>query len=635
MRLRPSSLGGLVATRIKPSTVADASAAAVKAGTFALDLETSGTERNARIYSISIAVPGSVFWLPLRGEHALPYMETIRQLHASVLSNPDLSMVAHNAKGDAEWLALAGATVECHLICTLVGAWLQDEEATIKDGLSLGALAKRRLGKRLKEFEDFEQGQQLFRAKDPLEEKGVADARVTLALWYDIEEELKKDPALYRWFMDVEMPLVRVIMEMEETGVVADTAWLVEESRRLEKEVMAAALKVRDIAGHAINVGSTEQVSHFLFIEAGLKPKKFMSDNPQLWALSKRGSDGQTLWRTGEDVLAEYAGEHPAADAVLAYRKVAKEKSTYVDATLARAMEDPENRIRTDFKQARMTTGRISSADPNLQNLSKKMRRMFVAGPGKVFIAGDFNQVELRILAHISGDVALRSAYIEGKDLHTMTQQALGLEDRRVAKVINFGIPYGVTPPTLQQTLFVDEGIRETLENCEKWIEGMFRKYPGIRTYTRWIEGQALKNGYVKTLFGRYRRIGDSLKKNRGHALRQAVNAPIQGTAADICKIAMRNTYRGVRERMKENPVWGGFRQVIQVHDQIVAEVPEELAEQGLKFLVDTMESATQLSVPLVAEAGVGKTWSDAEKDADRRKDAKKAARKAASGIVG
>ncbi len=408
---------------------------------------------------------------------------------------------------------------------------------------------------------------------------------------------------LGKLYEEMDLPLVPVLARMEQAGVKIDTAALAQMSAELEREIAAKATEIYQAAGVEFNVGSPKQLGDVLFNRMSLpKPVKY--------------GKGRTI-STAVDVLEELAENHPIARMVLDYRQLTKLKSTYVDA-LPALINPATGRLHTTFDQAGTATGRLSSANPNLQNipirteLGRGIRAAFIAEPGHVLLTADYSQIELRLLAHFSRDPLLVEAYRRGDDIHTLTaSQVFGVpplmvtpDHRRQAKVVNFGIVYGLSAFGLSQQLGIEPG------EAKQFIGSYFEKYKGVRAFIDKTLAEARRDMKVKTLFGRVRPIPDINSKNvnqRGFAERTAVNTPLQGTAADLIKIAMIRIDAVLLERGLKS------RMTLQVHDELVFEVPENEVEIMKSLVREYMEKVHVLTVPLQVEMGVGANWRDLE----------------------
>jgi DNA polymerase I len=431
-----------------------------------------------------------------------------------------------------------------------------------------------------------------------LPESADITARLASALRGEVEST-----GLRKLYDEIDLPLVPVLARMEAAGVKIDRSALAEMSRRLEREIDAKAREIYQCCGQEFNISSPKQLGDVLFNKLNLpKPLKY--------------GKGRTI-STAVDVLESLAEHHQAPKLVLEYRQLTKLKSTYVDA-LPALLNPATGRLHTTFGQTGTATGRLSSANPNLQNipirteLGREIRAAFTVEPGHVLLAADYSQIELRLLAHFSSDPLLVEAFRRGDDIHTLTaSQVFGVpplmvtpDHRRQAKVVNFGIVYGLSPFGLSQNLGIETG------EAKRFIDAYFEKYAGVRRFIDSTLDEARREQNVKTLFGRVRPIPDINSKNsnlRGFAERTAVNTPLQGTAADLIKLAMIRIDRALEQRGMKS------RMTLQVHDELVFEVPE--SEIGpMKTLVrEHMEKVHPLAVPLLVEIGVGPNWRDLE----------------------
>jgi DNA polymerase-1 len=432
-----------------------------------------------------------------------------------------------------------------------------------------------------------------------LAEAADLTGRLASTLRKEVEQE-----SLLKLYEEIDLPLVPVLTRMEQTGVAIDRAALANMSTRLEGEISIKAKEIYDCCGSEFNISSPKQLGDVLFNKLNLpKPVKY--------------GKGKTI-STAVDVLEELAASHQAPKLVLEYRQLTKLKSTYVDALPALLNRDT-GRLHTTFDQTGTATGRLSSANPNLQNipirteLGREIRAAFTAAPGRLLLAADYSQIELRLLAHYSKDSLLVEAFRRGDDIHTLTaSQVFGVpplmvtaDHRRQAKVVNFGIVYGLSAFGLSQNLGIEPS------EAKKFIEAYFEKYHGVRKFIDRTLDETRREGRVKTLFGRVRPIPDINSKNfnlRGFAERTAVNTPLQGTAADLIKLAMIRIDAMIRERGLQS------KMTLQVHDELVFEVPEGEVDEMRTLVRDQMENVhPPLSVPLMVEVGVGKNWRDLE----------------------
>jgi DNA polymerase-1 len=403
-----------------------------------------------------------------------------------------------------------------------------------------------------------------------------------------------------RLYYEIELPLCTVLAEMERAGFAVDKKALRDFGLTLDEGIREAQKAVFELAGGEFNINSPKQLGDILFDKLMLPTDK----------------KTKTGWSTNAEVLEKLRGKHPVIQAILDYRQLAKLKSTYADGLLK--VISPDGRIHTSFQMTVTATGRLSSTEPNLQNipvrtpLGAELRKMFVAGPGKLLVDADYSQIELRLLAHISKDETMQSAFRSGEDIHRVTASQVfnvPLEEvtplqRSRAKAVNFGIVYGISAFSLAQ----DIGVWQ--HEAKEYIDAYLAKYHGVRDYMERVVSDAKRDGYVSTLFGRRRHLPEVKSGNytvRSFGERVALNMPIQGTAADIIKLAMVN----VRNRLKAEGL--ASQLILQVHDELIAECPEGEAEAVRVLLREEMENAFfGGTVPLTAEAKVGKSWAEA-----------------------
>ncbi len=425
------------------------------------------------------------------------------------------------------------------------------------------------------------------------------DADITQRLHDVLAPQLAAEPTLESVFRDIELPLAPILQAMEHRGVLIDTAMLATQSRELGERMIALEKQVYELAGQEFNLGSPKQLGHILFEKLGIPAPK-------------KTATGQ--YSTAEDVLEQL--DHPLPKLLLEHRSLSKLKSTYTD-KLPELVDRKTGRVHTSYHQAVAATGRLSSSDPNLQNIpirtdaGRKIRRAFVAPAGYHLMAADYSQIELRIMAHLSGDEGLLKAFSQGEDVHRATAaEVFGVplndvtsDQRRNAKAINFGLIYGMSAFGLAKQLGIGRG------EAQGYVDLYFARYPGVKQYMENIRVQAAQNGYVETFFGRRLMVRDINAKNpalRQAAERAAINAPMQGTAADIIKRAM----IAVEAALLRDNV--DARLIMQVHDELVLEVREGQTDVVKALLREQMEGAAQLSVPLLVEVGVGSNWDEA-----------------------
>jgi len=526
-------------------------------------------ETNPRALAISVESGSALSIVP--GSEAATTLN-------SVLRDPTLPKAIHDWKAAAH--ALAGAAVEGVQHDTKLYSYLLDPTYSSH---SLAEVALRRFNVKL---------------SGSLGEAAEMTRRLASALRTEVEDE-----RLLKLYEEIDLPLVPVLTRMEQAGVAIDREALDKMSARLEKEIDAKAKEIYDCCGSEFNINSPKQLGEVLFNKLNLpKPVKY--------------GKGKTI-STAVDVLESLAADHKAPKLVLEYRQLSKLKSTYVDA-LPALLNPDTGRLHTTFDQTGTATGRLSSANPNLQNipirteLGREIRAAFTAQAGCRLLAADYSQIELRLLAHYSKDPLLVEAFRRGDDIHTLTaSQVFGVpplmvtpDHRRQAKVVNFGIVYGLSPFGLSQNLGIDTS------EAKKYIDAYFERYAGVRSFIDRTLEATRREGKVKTLFGRVRPIPDINSKNfnlRGFAERTAVNTPLQGTAADLIKLAMIRIDAAIRERELQ------ARMTLQVHDELVFEVPETELDIMRSLVREQMEQVHPLLVPLVVEIGVGKNWRDLE----------------------
>jgi DNA polymerase I len=501
-------------------------------------------------------------------------VKTVRR----VLADPDTPKTIHDYKSAMHALAPLGIKLEGVRHDSMLYSYLLDPTYSSH---SLPEVALRRFNLKL---------------SGGLAEAADITGRLGEALRAEVEQA-----GLAKLYEELDLPLVPVLTRMEQAGVKIDTTALSKMSVELEREIGSKAREIYEAAGIEFNVGSPKQLGDVLFNRMNLpKPVKY--------------GKGRTI-STAVDVLEELAENHPIARMVLDYRQLTKLKSTYVDA-LPALINPATQRLHTTFGQTGTATGRLSSANPNLQNipirteLGRGIRASFIAEPGHVLLTADYSQIELRLLAHFSRDPLLVEAYRRGDDIHTLTaSQVFGVpplmvtaDHRRQAKVVNFGIVYGLSPFGLSQQLGIETG------EAKRFINAYFEKYSGVRKFIDNTLEEARREMKVRTLFGRVRPIPDINSKNtnqRGFAERTAVNTPLQGTAADLIKVAMIRIDDALRQRELRS------RMTLQVHDELVFEVPEQEIDVMQSLVREYMEKAHGLAVPLYVEIGVGPNWRD------------------------
>jgi len=537
--------------------------------------------------NLALAAGGSI-WTLREDAYSGGWPEALR----AVFSAP-LQKAGHNVKNLMRSLLDRDLPVDGWVSDTALAAYLLDPSASDYD---LAELASFYCGFRLEEADADPQLSLLPETED--RSAGMRRAEAVRLLCAELEKRLAEQ-GMDRLYREIELPLCPVLAEMEHTGFLVDRQAIIAFGETLAKGIDALQAEIFDLAGCEFNIGSPKQLGEVLFDKLLLPaPKKT-----------------KTGYSTNIDVLEKLRMKHPIIDRIIEYRRLTKLKSTYTDG-LQRFIA-PDGRIHTTFQMTVTATGRLSSTDPNLQNipvrseLGGELRKMFVAGPGNVLVDADYSQIELRLLAHISGDETMRSAFRTGEDIHRITAsqvfdvppEAVTAFQRSSAKAVNFGIVYGISQFSLAQDIGV------SVAEAKRYMDNYLAKYHGVRDYMRDVVEQAKADGYVTTLYGRRRTLPELASSNyniRAFGERVALNAPIQGTAADLMKLAMIRVDRALKASGL------AAKLLLQVHDELIVECPEAEAEQVKTLLCREME-ITDLEVPLTAEAGVGKNWYDAK----------------------
>ena len=572
------------------------------AKSFAFDTETTGlSAMSVQLVGISLSIrPGEAYYIPvghvrLEQVEQLPLEEVVNRLKP-LFEDAAVAKVAHNGKYDMTVLAEYGVTVNNVAFDTMVAAHLLSEQS-----LGLKALAFNRLGVEMTPIRELigSGAKQISMAQVEIEKAGdyaCADADMTLSLAELLEAELRQQ-GLWKLFAEVEMPLVPILLDMERSGIALDTDLLRELSHRLGEQLLKLEADIYNSVGHQFNINSPQQLGAVLFEELGLPSGR------------KKGGS----YSTAAPVLEALREVHPIAGLILDYRQLSKLKSTYID-SLPGLINPKTGRVHTSFNQTRTTTGRLSSSDPNLQNipvrgeLGKEIRQAFIAPRGSRLLGGDYSQIDLRSLAHLSQDKNLIAAFQQDEDIHAATAaQLFGVDAskvtadmRRVAKTVNFGVIYGMSEFGLQQATELSR------EEAGQFIASYFERYPRVKEYLESTKQLARENGYVQTLLDRRRSIAEINSANRQvreAAERMAINMPVQGTSADIIKVAMINLYREIKKRRLKS------RMLLQVHDELVFEVPDEELEEMCQLVRHLMSTAIEISVPLKVDINTGNNW--------------------------
>ena len=576
------------------------------------DVETtSPNAMKAELVGIALTdAPGKGFYIPVGHQAAgqRPPLDMVLNQLRPVLTASGIARYAHNGKYDITVLTRHGLSIPALAFDTMIAEWLIDPASR---NLGLKNLAWSRLGVDMTPIEDLIGTGKKQKTMDrvPVERVApyaAADVDMTHRLVSVLEPELRTR-ALWKLFTEIEMPLVSVLAEMEMRGVKLDVEYLKEISIDLQKRLAALEQQIQQMVGYSFNIGSTQQLSQALFHTLGLPATGVTK--------TKSGH-----YSTAANVLENLRGKHPVIDLLLEHRQLSKLLSTYVEA-LPALVNPRTGRVHTSYNQTGTVTGRLSSSEPNLQNIpirtevGREVRRAFVAEEGNLLLAADYSQVELRILAHISQDPAMLEAFHRGEDIHATTASALydvplsqvTPEMRRVAKTTNFAISYGVTGYGLSQQTAL------TPEEGNKFITAYFTRFPKVKAYLDETRRRAAEQGYVETLLGRRRYFPELQSKDKVHAgaraaaERMAINTPIQGTAADIIKIAMVRLHRALRERGLQAGM------ILQVHDELVLEVPEDEVKTVIPLVRQIMEGAYQLDAPLKVDMKLGKNWLEME----------------------
>lgn len=570
---------------------------------FCFDTETTGLDMfSSDLVGLSFSfAEGEAYYVSLPVNKAEAH-EVLHEFKA-VFENNQIEKIGQNIKFDLLMLAQYGIDLKGKLFDTMIAHYLVQPE--LRHGMDY--LAEIYLKYRTIHFEDLVGAKGKKQADirsveiEKLCDYAAEDADVTFRLKQVLEKELKSN-GLENLFYEIEMPLMRVLAIMERTGVRIDSEALRQSSEILTEEMLKLEKEIHSIAGFEFNVSSPMQVGEVLFDRLKLDDK------------AKKTKTGQ--YSTSEDILEKIRSKHPIIGKILDYRGLKKLLSTYIDA-LPQLISPVTGKVHTSYNQTVAATGRLSSTNPNLQNIpirdaqGKEIRKAFIPDPDSIFLSADYSQIELRIMAHLSGDANMLEAFNSGYDIHTATAAKIykiPLDEvtsdmRRKAKTANFGIIYGISVFGLSDRLSIPRG------EAKELIEGYFATYPDVKKYMDTSIQRAKEMGYVETLFGRKRFLPDINSQNsivRGFAERNAINAPIQGTAADIIKIAMVRIQKRIEDEGLQT------KMTMQVHDELNFTVPAQEIEKAKKLVVEEMESAIKLHVPLIADCGVGANWLEA-----------------------
>jgi len=594
---------------LSEAQLADWLARLEQAELFAFDTETTSLDyMQAEIVGVSFAMePGHAAYLPLAHDYPgapeqldrEPVLERLRPL----LENPRKAKLGHHLKYDRSVLANHGIQLRGIGYDSMLESYLLDSTASRHD---LDSLCQKYLSHTNIKFEDVagKGAKQLTFNQVALEQAtpyAAEDADMTLRLHRILWPRLAAEPRLKSLFEELELPLLAVLGDMERAGVKVDVAMLVRQSGELAERMQAVEREAHALAGQPFNLGSPKQIQAILY------------DQQQLPLLAKTPKGAPS---TAESVLQELALDYPLPRLILEHRSLSKLKSTYTD-KLPQQVNPATGRVHTSYHQAVAATGRLSSSDPNLQNIpirteeGRRIRQAFVPEPGCRMVAADYSQIELRIMAHLSGDAGLVQAFSRGEDIHRATAAEVFMtapelvtgEQRRSAKAINFGLIYGMSAFGLARQLGIDRA------QAQQYVDLYFQRYPGVKAYMDATRALAREQGYVETLFGRRLYLPDIKASNmqrRQAAERTAINAPMQGTAADIIKKAMLSVDEWIKR------AGSGVVMIMQVHDELVFEVPAAQLDSAVQEIRGRMEQAATLSVPLLVDVGIGDNWDQA-----------------------
>jgi DNA polymerase-1 len=566
-----------------------------------LSFDIEATGKNPLLDSIvGIALcreKGRAYYVPVRHKHGTNILEAFDILKKT-LEDESISKIGHNLKYDILILRQEGIHVKGALYDTMLASYLLNPN---KPDHSLENVSLQYLIHKKRAFTEV-LGKYSSFSDVPIDEAAqyaAEDALLAMELRELLFEKLK-DEGLNKLYFDIEMPLIYVLADMEDAGIMIDENKIAGLSKELERELYIIETRIYTLAGEKFNINSPLQLRKILFDKLGLKPLK----------------KTKTGYSTGMDVLEELSKTHELPGEILNYRTLYKLKTTYIDA-FPKLINSRTGKIHTSFNQTVTATGRLSSSEPNLQNIpvrgewGTRIREVFIADKGCVLISADYSQVELRILAHISNDSGLINAFRSDIDIHTKTaselfnipKESVTENMRRIAKTVNFGVVYGISPFGLSDALGIPP------KEAAAYIEQYFKKHPGVKDYMENTIKKAIECGFVTTLMGRKRPVPEINSTNaniRQQAERLAINTPIQGSAADLIKIAMINIYKKLAEKALK------ARILLQIHDELLLEVPEKETDIIKQLVKHEMENAMSLSVPLKVEIGHGKNWAEA-----------------------
>ena len=581
---------------------------ASQAKTLALDTETTGLDyMDSDLVGISMSfTPGEAFYIPINHkDNSSPQldMDYVLEELRPLLEDSEQKIIGQNIKFDMNILSQHGINISSIKNDTMMMSYVLDASATRHN---LDALSSYYLGYKTSTFEDVA-GKGVKQVT--FDEVSIADAThyaaedadITLRLYEELLSKLESVESLKKLNEDIEIPLIEVLSEMEQNGAVLNSKILKAQSKDLENRIKKIEKKAYVLAGDEFKLGSTKQLREIFFDKLGYR-------------VIKKTPGGQPS--TDEKVLAELAEEYELPKILLEHRTLSKLKSTYTD-KLPSQISISTGKVHTSFHQAVTTTGRLSSSDPNLQNIpirtedGRRIRQAFEPSKGHKFVSADYSQIELRVMAHMSKDEGLLTAFQDGEDVHSKTAsevfnvdiEAVTTDLRRNAKAINFGLIYGISAFGLGKQLNINRNL------AAEYMAMYFEKYPGVKKYMETTKDFAAENGYVETLFGRrlyLRDINASNAMRRQASERAAINAPVQGTAADIMKIAMIKMHQLIKETNVEAKL------ILQVHDELILDTPNKEIDEVIGLVTESMMGAASLDVPLEIDVGVGDNWDQA-----------------------
>tara|TARA_B000000565_G_scaffold20238_1_gene14102 strand:- start:742 stop:2685 length:1944 start_codon:yes stop_codon:yes gene_type:complete len=562
----------------------------------------------AELVGISIALkPNEAFYIPINHnyEGAEKQLEQDFVLEAlkPFLESDEIPKIGHNLKYDRHILQNAGIDLKGTLLDTMLFSYVNNSTITRHN---LDAVSKRYLNINPTSYEDVagKGAKQIPFSEvsiDVASDYASEDADISLKLYEHIEPLVQKEAKLAKLYSEIEGPLIYTLGDIERNGVLIDSEKLSQQSKELEAKILKLESKVQKNAGEDFNLGSPKQLQEILYEKLGLP-------------VIKKTPKGQPS--TSEAVLQELSMDFPIVHDILSYRAISKLKSTYTD-KLPKMINSNTGRVHTSYHQAVTATGRLSSSDPNLQNIpirseeGRRIREAFIAPEGYKILAADYSQIELRIMAHLSKDQGLMDAFAKGQDIHQATAAeifSINIDDvtpnqRRSAKAINFGLIYGMSAFGLSKQLQI------TRAEAQNYIEQYFERYPGVKNYMDETKSSAKQNGYVETVLGRRLYLADIESSNyqrRQYAERSAINAPMQGTAADLIKMAMTDLHSKIRNESLDAKI------IMQVHDELVIEVNENQLDELSDLTVNIMADIFKLDVDLKVDADIGNNWDEA-----------------------